>query len=227
MQYYRRYKKYYLCWLILFLILKSLLIELVFVSQVDQMKDLDRLISALVQEAESIDIPYHARQDSLPFSYTSPQSITSQTEKRRQQSQQTSYSAVDSHQPLYTSSYVATPTTSSPYETRDTQNHRGYQSSMEQQIPQSVGGLSRSISHQPPSTSFNNYEQRSQPVSRIMHESLSSNSFNVHGNGSGVRRMRSQSADGRRDYERDEDPDEWLARQMQRLQEKKATKHVV
>jgi len=34
------------------------------------MKDLDRLLDALVEDAESIpDIPYHARQDSLPFSY--------------------------------------------------------------------------------------------------------------------------------------------------------------
>jgi len=191
------------------------------------MKDLDRLISALVQEAESIDIPYHARQDSLPFSYTSPQSITSQTEKRLQQSQQSSYRTVDSRQPVYSPSYTASP--ADHYGTRDTHNQRDYQSSLEQQIinPQPVGSLSRSISHQPASASFNNYEQRSQPVSRIMHESLSSNSFNVHGNGTGARRMRSQSADGQRDYERDEDPDEWLARQMQRLQEKKASKHVV
>ncbi|XP_021964802.1 tensin homolog isoform X4 [Folsomia candida] len=232
---------------------------------VNQMKDLDQLISALVEEADSIDapnhrhnhhhnettsnIPYHARQDSLPFSYTSPQSITLQSEKIYNQSQQQrSYStstptaavdsgrhinhySVSSPSPLY-----ATPTPSSRNDYYSSASRGGrYESDIHApqplaSVPMSTG-LSRSISHQP---SYPNYG-RSQPSSSQMVASMSSsNSFNYGGgggtgNGNGVRRNRSQSADGRRDFERggDENADEWLARQQRKLREKKASKHVV
>jgi hypothetical protein len=110
-------------------------------------------------------------------------------------------------------------------------------------------GLSRSISHQP---SYSSYGKRQPVTTSNIVGSLSSNSFNygsgagVVGNGNGfnngMRRNRSQSADGRRDYERDtrgvatttsstrgdsENADEWLARQKLKLQQKKASKHVV
>jgi hypothetical protein len=149
--------------------------------------------------------------------------------------QSQSYSTVDSGSgrvlsPLYASPAAPSSTTARGRNTHG--QHEDY-SSVNQQIlqPQQPTGLSRSISisHQPSySSNYGKSPQSAPAVPNQMHGSLSSN--NMYGNGSsgGVRRNRSQSADGRRDYyERDEDPDQWLARQMKKLHDKKASKHVV
>ena len=309
------------------------------------MKDLDRLLNALVQDAESIpDIPYHAREDSLPFSYGMPgQAALKQRQEQQERltqhqhtphhrqppSQQSSY---QSPTPRYTTSstysYSAPPTSATYYssptsvqppnsapphahlEQRDflRQTSRnterdldhvfledfpdsspysrpqfgGSGPSSSSQLNQSQPrvhnlrldlddqiipnphsssrqpassaassrpqrfindyssnyGMHRNLSAEParryqPDIRENSYGERthfySPPPQQPPTTSLSFNNFsNVYGNGSSGtgKRMRSQSADGRRP-DRDEDADQWLARQMQRLQEKKARKYPV
>lgn len=248
------------------------------------MKDLDRLLNALVQEAESIDIPYHARQDSLPFSYTAPSgpppSSAPPGSKRspyqggisgsRYVSAGTSSSSHSFHPQQSQSQYGVSAPISTP--SGGGSRYRGiehsvstpgarlsssasgqsyqqvpqyyHQSALEEQIvnPEPVGSYSRTATRQPSYPGSNNSPAgggtrigaRSSEQGYRVRPSLSSTSFNTssYGNGStGIgtttttRRLRSQSADGRRDSERDEDADEWLARQMQKLQEKRASKN--
>lgn len=254
------------------------------------MKDLDRLLNALVQEAESIDIPYHARQDSLPFSYTAPPgpapssappsskrspyggSLGGNSSSSRYAPPGTS-STFHHHQSQYGSSApinapsssgagggryrglehsISTPggtrlsssVSSHSYQQQVPQYYH-HQSALEGQIvnPEPINSYSRSVSrHQSLSGSNNAAAAAAQRIGARSSDhqqgyrvrpSLSSTSFNATSYGNGTtggsstttRRLRSQSADGRRESERDEDADEWLARQMKRLQEKRASKN--
>ncbi len=276
--------------------------SLSFLQQIDAMKDLDRLLSALVQDAESIpDIPYHAREDSLPFSYGIPgpaalKQRQEQQERLNQNQNQVprqvpppqrgpgSYSYSSPSTTFYSSPTAVQPPTSSPpliqrdytRQNSDTVFLEDFPDSSPYARPQyssqsqprvhnlrlevedqrsSKPGPSRSTPTRPSeySTIYGNYNEQQQPPSRryqsesgtirensygesprfAQHQppptSLSFNNFsNVYGSSSngGGKRVRSQSADGRRS-ERDENADQWLQRQLQKLEEKKSRKYPV
>jgi len=282
------------------------------------MKDLDRLLNALVQDAESIpDIPYHAREDSLPFSYGVP----GQAALKHRQEQQERLAQQQERQPAYqpryttsTSTYSPTspafsakpqPSNFTPGHLDSHQPHRNFprQTSRDsdtvfledfpdsssspyarpersrssshvlsqsqsprvhnlrldlEEIPPSkpaLGGIGQRLQsqrsqdygssyHSPvtsepvrryqPDIKENSYGESTNfhsPPVRQQQPPSTSHSFNnfgtIYGNNNGLgKRIRSQSADGRR-QDRDEDADQWLARQMLRLQEKKARKYPV
>lgn len=143
------------------------------------MKDLDRLLNALVQDAESIpDIPYHAREDSLPFSYGMPdtatlkhrQELQERLAQRQQQREREYVSPVARSENLY-SSYSPAPTTTTnvPYSTpsrlpepiygQSQQQQQQYQQQQQHQHPQSTQQRVRVFQDVPDHSSYNQPRQ--------------------------------------------------------------------
>lgn len=212
------------------------------------MKDLDRLLAALVEDAESIpDIPYHARQDSLPFSYGVDQNALRQHPRQHQQQsyqpQQTwMTSPKQEHTVQSKQAQAITPTTlnlhstTSPLEkwNRSQAPSENWTPAQKIQVdvvdssrnPNSyLGYPSSSYRSQPITiTPSKSYGQNRESLRRDIYASptSTSHSFNDFGRGIGVeQRVRSSSVDGRKT----EDADAWLARQLERLQQKKNMKH--
>jgi hypothetical protein len=194
------------------------------------MKDLDRLINALVQEAESIDLTYSSTHDHRASNYSS--SKTSTTPSSAQQTNRVFEdqlgSTVASNHSRSRNEYIRREPDFSNIPQFETLNSRRAQPEdsfyQYQTIDSSpVGRMSRSISHQPHSASpfLNHSRNDSQDFSRDLQRDLSYDAMLSEVRGGA--RLRSQSADGSRESERGENPDEWLARQMKKLKQKKAT----
>jgi len=205
---------------------------LVYTQQVGLMKDLDRLINALVQEAESIDLTYSSIPDSSRSNnlynssskglFTSSDSGRTLSQTHRTES--TNRSTREYRRPdFYEQSTIPNidqldSSRNKPNFDEDLSGHQLFQQPSEPNSSEGgAGRIPRSISHQPNSSSssftqYNNSRQNQRNIEQ-----------NQSYERSGPRRMRSQSADGQRDSDRNENPDEWLARQMMKLQQKRAS----